>query len=130
MDPLSVLRDFTVKRQLDQVRYDSDRVKFGDVYSFPKASYTAFKSKSRGDFYTLDEVLFFIQNFPTAGAGEYVRRCQTQGIAAVRLEDRKVRRPLVRQAMHAWTCLSSASSLHSHWIRSIEVSVLVVPSML
>jgi hypothetical protein len=45
MDPLAILKEFCVNGQLDQVVIEEDRIKFGDKYSFPKQSPTAFKSK-------------------------------------------------------------------------------------
>ncbi len=91
MDPLSVLRDFIVSKQLDKVVVEGDRVHFGDQYSFSKTAFTTFKSnRGTGDFYQLEVVLFFYQ-YGGANAAEYVRRCTQQGVALVAVPDRKVR---------------------------------------
>jgi hypothetical protein len=47
MDPLAILKEFCVGGQLDQVEIEEDRIKFGDKYSFPKQSPTAFRAKVR-----------------------------------------------------------------------------------
>lgn len=47
MDPLAILKEFCVGGQLDQVVIEEDRIKFGDKYSFPKQSPTAFRAKVR-----------------------------------------------------------------------------------
>jgi hypothetical protein len=38
MDPLSVLREFTINNRLEAIREDADRFHFGDSYSFPKVT--------------------------------------------------------------------------------------------
>lgn len=61
MDPLSVLREYTVRGDLDKVRLVGDVYHFGDDYSFRKSVETAYRSK-QGGFYTLDALIFFVTN--------------------------------------------------------------------
>lgn len=61
MDPLSVLRDYTIRGELDQVKLVGDVYNFGDDYSFRKNIETAYRSK-QGGFYTLDSLVFFVKN--------------------------------------------------------------------
>lgn len=94
-DPLSVLRDYCMGNKLDQVRVAQDgRVYFSDQYSFPKTSYTAFKSGApNGDFYDLGTVFYFITLFAaseTQRLAEYVAGCKQRHIKPVQFVDRKV----------------------------------------
>ncbi|KIY96364.1 hypothetical protein MNEG_11600, partial [Monoraphidium neglectum] len=93
-DPLSVLRDYVVQQKLDQVKLKDDgRVYFSDQYSFPKATYTAFKSNGPGgDFYDLGSVVYFISMVAaheTARIAEYVAGCKQRGFRPVAFVDRK-----------------------------------------
>jgi len=60
MDPLQLLREYTMREELSQVSQVEDQIDFGDRYTFPAQSVTGYKSKQgRGDHYTLETVLFF-----------------------------------------------------------------------
>lgn len=61
MDPLSVLRDYTIRGDMDKVKLVGDVYHFDDDYKFPKSVETAYRSK-QGGFYTLDALVFFVQN--------------------------------------------------------------------
>lgn len=88
MDPLSLLREHNVNKQLDRVETKQDRVYFGDRYSFPLTSFTAFK-KTGGDYYTLDVLLFLLTN-RSLPHSDYLKATQNAKIAPVSLADRKV----------------------------------------
>eukprot|EP00882_Tetradesmus_deserticola_P026515 GHRQ01029263.1.p3 GENE.GHRQ01029263.1~~GHRQ01029263.1.p3 ORF type:complete len:107 (+),score=48.10 GHRQ01029263.1:437-757(+) len=97
MDPLAILKEFCVNGQLDQVEIQEDRIKFGDKYSFPKQSPTAFKAKDgTGDFYSLESVTFFIKNITAGGAatgqnmGAYVAAAVRSRAQQIILQDRQV----------------------------------------
>ncbi len=91
MDPLSLLRQYTRGRHLKIIANKDDRITFGEQYSYPKNTLTAFKS-SRGENYTLETVLHFINIHAgnRASAAEYVQSCTKQGIPPVVIQDRKV----------------------------------------
>jgi hypothetical protein len=89
MDPLALLREFNTGRKLKQVAVSGDRINFGDQYSYPKSTPTAFKS-SRGDHYSLETVLHYLSG-KALSAAEYVKECSKTGILPVMIQDRKVR---------------------------------------
>lgn len=91
MDPLSLLRQYTRGRHLKHVVKHEDRITFGDQYSYPKNTLTAFKS-SRGENYTLETVLHFItiHSGSRASAAEYVQSCTKHAVPPVVIQDRKV----------------------------------------
>jgi hypothetical protein len=103
-DPLSVLKDFCSTGRVEQVVLaDDGRVYFADQYSFPKTTYTAFKSGAGGgDFYDLEVVVFYIQHFAgaetAARIADYVAGCRKQNIKPVALPDRKVWAPSLGRA--------------------------------
>ncbi|KAK6913956.1 Cell division control protein 73, C-terminal [Dillenia turbinata] len=88
MDPLSVLRDFTVRGDLDKiVRTNTDEFRFGNDYTFPCSSETAYRSK-QGNLYTLEALVFFIKNHQIKHT-EYLQNARTHRIPTVTLPDRK-----------------------------------------
>ena len=88
MDPLSLLRDFNSRRQLEQVQVQNDRVNFGDAYVFPKTSYTAFKGVQK-DYYTLEVVLYLLQHRHLSHP-EYIKQASAAKIGIVNTLDKKV----------------------------------------
>jgi hypothetical protein len=90
MDPLALLREFNTGRRVKQVAVSGDRINFGDQYSYPKATPTAFRS-SRGEHYSLETVLHYLSS-KTLSAAEYVKECSKTAILPVQIQDRKVRR--------------------------------------
>lgn len=92
MDPLAILKEFCVGGQLDQVVIEEDRIKFGDKYSFPKQSPTAFRAKDgSGEPYSLESVTFFIKSITAGGAnmGAYVAAAVRARTAQIILQDRQ-----------------------------------------
>eukprot|EP01025_Chloroclados_australasicus_P031616 TRINITY_DN31968_c0_g3_i1.p1 TRINITY_DN31968_c0_g3~~TRINITY_DN31968_c0_g3_i1.p1 ORF type:complete len:412 (-),score=38.74 TRINITY_DN31968_c0_g3_i1:98-1333(-) len=89
MDPLSLLREYQLKKQLDKVVVRGDRIEFGDSYSFLKTHLTAFKSQRGGsDFYTLECVWFFLKKIDLKHT-EYIVSAKQNGVPPVTFLDRQ-----------------------------------------
>jgi parafibromin len=88
MDPLSVLRDFTIRNDLDTIDRAGGDYRFGSSgHTFPCTIETAYRSK-QGYLYTLETLVFFIKNFHLKHH-DYIRVAGSQKIPAVTLLDRK-----------------------------------------
>jgi parafibromin len=87
MDPLSALRDYTIRGELDRIVRVNDEFRFGLEYSFPCSAETAYRSK-QGSLYTLETLVFFVRNHQLKHI-EYIQKARPQGIPAVTLPDRK-----------------------------------------
>lgn len=87
MDPLTVLRDFTIQNNLDKIIRVNNSFRFNSQISFPCTIETAYRSK-QGNFYTLETLIYFIQNV-NIKHHDYIRNAGTQKINAVTLLDRK-----------------------------------------
>ncbi|XP_024021227.1 protein CDC73 homolog isoform X2 [Morus notabilis] len=87
MDPLSALRDFTIRGELDKISRFNDEFRFGSDFSFPCSTPTAFRSK-QGNLYTLETLVYYIKNHQ-AKHTEYLQNARTQGFPAVTFIDRK-----------------------------------------
>ncbi|KAK8954358.1 hypothetical protein KSP39_PZI002845 [Platanthera zijinensis] len=87
MDPLSALRDFTVRGELDNITLVGDEFRFADDYSFPCSTETAFRSK-QGNLYTLETLLFFVRHHHLKHT-EYLQSARFRRVPAVTLPDRK-----------------------------------------
>lgn len=88
MDPLSVLRDFTVRGELDKIVRVNDEFRFGSDYTFPCTIETAYRSK-QDHLYTLETLVHYIRNHHIKHS-EYIQNARTQRIPAVTLPDRKI----------------------------------------
>ncbi|CAN8268732.1 unnamed protein product [Cochlearia groenlandica] len=87
MDPLSVLKDFTTKGNLDKIERVGLNYRFGSEYSFPCATETAYRSKS-GSLYTLEALVHYVKN-QHMKHGEYMQSTVKNAVPAVTLPDRK-----------------------------------------
>ncbi|GAB4843358.1 accessory factor associated with RNA polymerase II [Ancistrocladus abbreviatus] len=87
MDPLSALRDFTIRGELDKIVRVGDEFRFGNGYAFPCSIETAYRSK-QGNLYTLESLVFYVKNHHLKHT-EYMQNALRQGIAAVTLPDRR-----------------------------------------
>ncbi|KAF3457112.1 hypothetical protein FNV43_RR01769 [Rhamnella rubrinervis] len=87
MDPLSALRDFTIRGELDQIVRVNDEFRFGSDYSFPCSAETAYRSK-QGNLYTLETLVYYIKNHHVKHT-DYLQNARTQGIPLVTFTDRK-----------------------------------------
>lgn len=93
MDPLSVLRSFVMKNQLDQVveSESGSTIDFGGLHSFDKKALTAYKSEQgKGDFYDLQSLLFFIRDTDRS-IFDAMKIAKEQGLMQVKLIDKMVR---------------------------------------
>ncbi|TXG72082.1 hypothetical protein EZV62_000661 [Acer yangbiense] len=87
MDPLSALRDFTIRGELDKVAQVGNEVRFGSNYAFPCSIETAYRSK-QGNLYTLQTLVFFIKNYSLKHT-EFIQSARGNRLPAVTLPDRK-----------------------------------------
>ncbi len=90
MDPLQLLREWTMDGKLNIVKLDASRVDFGDRYSFKRDTLTSYKSeKAKGPFYALDALLTFLRQRTTPFPA-YVQKAKEVGVRTVSYLDRKV----------------------------------------
>ncbi|KAL5702244.1 accessory factor associated with RNA polymerase II [Ranunculus cassubicifolius] len=87
MDPLSALREFTIRNELPKITRIADDFRFGNDYIFPASSETAYRSK-QGNLYTLETLVYYIQNH-TVKHTEYLQNARTHKIPPVTFTDRK-----------------------------------------
>lgn len=87
MDPLTALRDFTVRGELDKIVRVNGEFRFGSDYTFSCTAETAYKSK-QGNLYTVETLVYFIKNHHIKHT-EYLQNARTQRIPTVTLPDRK-----------------------------------------
>ncbi|KAI3875880.1 hypothetical protein MKW92_042054 [Papaver armeniacum] len=87
MDPLSALRDFTIRGELDKIVKVNDEFRFGKDYSFPCSAETAYRSK-QGNLYTIETLIYYIKNHHIKHT-EYLQNARIQKIPSVTLPDRK-----------------------------------------
>eukprot|EP01018_Ginkgo_biloba_P020794 Gb_16335 [translate_table: standard] len=87
MDPLSVLRDYTIRGDLDSIRVVGDDFHFGEDYRFPCNIDTAYRSK-QGSLYTLESLVFFVKNAHLKHT-EYMQQARIQKLQNVTYTDRK-----------------------------------------
>lgn len=87
MDPLSVLRDFTIRGDLESIRVVGEDFHFGEDYRFPSNIDTAYRSK-QGSLYTLECLVFFLKNVHLKHT-EYMQQARLQKLQTVIFTDRK-----------------------------------------
>ncbi|KAL6004707.1 accessory factor associated with RNA polymerase II [Asimina triloba] len=87
MDPLSVLRDFTIRGELDKIVRVGDDFRFGLDYSFPCSASTGYRTK-QGTFYTLETLVHYIKNHHLKHV-EYLQNARNLKIPPVTFPDRK-----------------------------------------
>ncbi|XP_004297112.1 PREDICTED: parafibromin [Fragaria vesca subsp. vesca] len=87
MDPLSALRDFTIRGELDKIVRVNDELRLGSDYSFPCSAETAYRSK-QGNLYTLETLLHYVNNHHLKHT-EYLINARAQMIPCVTFPDRK-----------------------------------------
>ncbi|CAL9147941.1 protein CDC73 homolog [Musa acuminata AAA Group] len=87
MDPLSVLREYAIRGELDRVVQSGDELRFGSEYAFPCSAVTAYRSK-QGGFYTLDALLFFARHHHLKHT-EYLQSARQYRLPTVTFPDRK-----------------------------------------
>ncbi|KAF5177210.1 Cdc73-like protein [Thalictrum thalictroides] len=87
MDPLSALREFTIRGELDKIVRVNDEFRFGNDYIFPCSAETAYRSK-QGNLYTLETLFYYVKNHHIKHT-EYLQNARIQKIPSVTLPDRK-----------------------------------------
>lgn len=87
MDPLSALRDFTIRGELDKIVRVDREFRFGNEYSFPFYAETAYRS-TKGNRYTLETLVHYIKNHHIKHT-DYILNAVSLGISAVTFPDRK-----------------------------------------
>lgn len=90
MDPLTLLREYTISNSLDRIVRVNDDFRFGSDYSFPATIETAYRSKhvQQTRRYTLETLVHFITNHHLKHT-EYIQNARALRIPAVTLPDRK-----------------------------------------
>ncbi|KAM3233544.1 protein CDC73 [Capsicum annuum] len=89
MDPLTLLREYTIRNELHNIIRVGDDYRFGNDYSFPCTIETAYRSKHvQANRYTLETLINFITNHHLKHT-EYIQQSRSLRIPAVTLPDRK-----------------------------------------
>ncbi|GAA0186632.1 hypothetical protein Leryth_021550 [Lithospermum erythrorhizon] len=90
MDPLTALRDYTMRNQLEKIRRVDNEYNFNNEYSFPATLETAYRSKhiQNHQKYTLETLFHFITNHHLKHT-EYLQQARSFRIPPVTLPDRK-----------------------------------------
>ncbi|WCJ23814.1 PLANT HOMOLOGOUS TO PARAFIBROMIN [Euphorbia peplus] len=86
MDPLSALRDFTIRGEVDKIIRVNDEFRFGSDYTFP-ASIKAYRSK-QGNLYTLETLIYYIQ-FSHLKYTDYLQSARAAGQTTISFVDKK-----------------------------------------
>ncbi|KAL2987045.1 hypothetical protein AAZX31_11G008000 [Glycine max] len=87
MDPLSALREFTMRGEVEKIVRVNAEFRFGEEYTFPCWVETAYRS-TKGNRYTLETLVHYIQNHHLKHT-EYIQNTFAVGIPSVTLPDRK-----------------------------------------
>ncbi|EEF45272.1 conserved hypothetical protein [Ricinus communis] len=87
MDPLSALRDFTMRNDVDKIVRINDEFRFSNEYTFPCNIKTAYRSK-QGNLYTLETLVYYIQNSHLKFT-DYLQHARAAGLPAITFIDRK-----------------------------------------
>ncbi|KAI8561300.1 hypothetical protein RHMOL_Rhmol04G0328100 [Rhododendron molle] len=87
MDPLSVLRDYAIRNDLDSIVRVNDDFRFGSDYSFPAATPTAYRSK-QGHLFTLETLIHFLKHSHLKFT-DYIENIRPLAIPHVSFLDRK-----------------------------------------
>ncbi|KAI8564383.1 hypothetical protein RHMOL_Rhmol03G0177200 [Rhododendron molle] len=87
MDPLSVLRDYAIRNDLDSIVRVNDDFRFGSDYSFPAAAPTAYRSK-QGHLFTLETLIHFLKHSHLKYT-DYMKNIKPLAVPTVSFIDRK-----------------------------------------
>ncbi|KAJ8563562.1 hypothetical protein K7X08_032014 [Anisodus acutangulus] len=89
MDPLTLLREYTIRNELHKIIRIGDDYRFGNDYSFPCTIETAYRSKHvQANRYTLETLINFITHHHLKHT-DYIQQSRSLRIPAVTLPDRK-----------------------------------------
>mmetsp|Transcript_21603 Transcript_21603/g.38336 ORF Transcript_21603/g.38336 Transcript_21603/m.38336 type:complete len:426 (+) Transcript_21603:55-1332(+) len=88
-DPLTLLREVVRAKQLEDVVMKKDAIEIKS-FTFPRKTKTAYRSKKgKGSLFTLEALVFFLQQGTKIKYGQYVKKCNGQGIMTVPRVDHK-----------------------------------------
>ncbi|KAK4266323.1 hypothetical protein QN277_027265 [Acacia crassicarpa] len=87
MDPLTALRDFIIRGELEKIVRFGDELRFCNEYSFPCSVETAYRS-TKGNRYTLETLVHYIKNHHLRHP-DYIQNTVSLGIPPVSLPDQK-----------------------------------------
>ncbi|MCO5548587.1 hypothetical protein L7F22_002047 [Adiantum nelumboides] len=87
MDSLSILREYTMRSDLESIKQVGDEFHFGDEYRFLCNMDTAYRSK-QGSLYTLDSLVFFVKNTHMKHT-DYMQQARALKLQTVTFIDRK-----------------------------------------
>ncbi|KAF5752260.1 parafibromin [Tripterygium wilfordii] len=87
MDPLSALREYTIRGEIDKIVRVNDEFRFANEYTFPCNADTAYRSK-QGNLYTLETLVFYIKD-PYLKHVDYIQNARANRVPTVTLPDRK-----------------------------------------
>ncbi|KAM7259499.1 hypothetical protein ACFE04_015240 [Oxalis oulophora] len=89
MDPLTVLREYTMRGELDKIVTVHNEFRFGNDYIFPCSIQTSFlRNKEKGKYYSLESLIFLLKNL-NIPHNLYVQIANEKRIQVVTLPDRK-----------------------------------------
>ncbi|XP_060215493.1 protein CDC73 homolog [Lycium barbarum] len=89
MDPLTLLREYTIRNELHKISRIGDDYRFSNDYTFPCTIETAYRSKHvAANRYTLETLINFITNHHLKHT-EYIQQSRSLRITPVTLPDRK-----------------------------------------
>ncbi|KAK7405934.1 hypothetical protein VNO78_07546 [Psophocarpus tetragonolobus] len=103
MDPLSAVREFTMRGEVEKIVRVNGEFRFGEEYTFPCWVESAYRS-TKGNRYTLETLVHYVKNHHLKHT-EYIQNTFAVGIPSVTLPDRK---PLLQYLQGA---LSSTDSI-------------------
>ncbi|KAK9725513.1 hypothetical protein RND81_05G149600 [Saponaria officinalis] len=87
MDPLTALRDYTIRGELDKIHRVGDEFRFSTQFTFPCKLETPYRSK-QGNLYTLETLVFFIKH-RHARQSDYIKSATNHSLPTVTFVDRK-----------------------------------------
>ncbi|XP_074320831.1 protein CDC73 homolog [Silene latifolia] len=87
MDPLTALRDYTIRGELDNIHQVGDVFQFSNQYTFPSKLETPYRSK-QGNLYTLETLVFFVK-YRHLRPPDYIKSATNHGVSTVTFVDRK-----------------------------------------
>lgn len=88
MDPLSLLREYTMGKRMAEVQLSEDACLFGDLYRFPRAFETAYRKKDGGR-YSVEALVVLAKHLNVKHA-DYIKLARSEGVPIVTFTDRKV----------------------------------------
>ncbi|KAH7842426.1 hypothetical protein Vadar_005213 [Vaccinium darrowii] len=123
MDPLSVLRDYAIRNDLDSITRVDDEFRFGSTHCFPAATTTAYRSQL-GHLLTLETLIHFLKNHHLNHI-DYMKNLSGTTIPTVSFIDRQ---PLLDYLLqgHVSSSSSSAAAAASQFINPDEFSEITL----